>query len=89
MLRSQERLREGSSHYHRCLERWLHKRSLLLNAINCWRETGESAAALRWLRLARKEPDDLQLAEALAEALALNGKKTEAIGQYELCTNQS
>ena len=30
-------LKEASSHYHRCLERWPNHRNLLLNACNCWR----------------------------------------------------
>ena len=73
--------KECSTHYHRCLERWPLKRNLIVNAHQLLRETGESAAALKWLRLAcEQDPDDLQLAEALAEALALDGKKTEAVG---------
>ena len=84
LLRSQKRLQEGSSHYHRCLRRWPSQRELILNACNCWRETGENTAALHWLHLALKQqPDDLELSEALAEALSLEGKTAEAVDQYE------
>ena len=38
-LLRKKRLQEGSSHYHRCLERWPHQRNLILNACNCWRDT--------------------------------------------------
>ncbi|WP_226412902.1 tetratricopeptide repeat protein [Synechococcus sp. MU1642] len=84
LLRSQRRLREGSSHYHRCLKRMPGQRKLILNACNCWRETGESAAALHWLRHAlNAEPTDTELRESLAETLAMAGETAEAIVVYE------
>ena len=84
LLRSQKRLQEGSTHYHRCLKRWPNQRNLILNACNCWKDTGENATALHWLRQALKQnPDDTELAEALAETLALNGETAEAICRYE------
>ena len=84
LLRSQNRLQEGSTHYHRCLDRWPDHYSLILNASNCWRDTGESAAALYWLRKAQElRPNDVQLTEALAEALAQDGEHAKAIGKYQ------
>ena len=84
LLRSQKRVREASSHYHRYLKRWPDQRDLLLNACNCWKETGENSTAIGWLRQATKtHPVDLNLIEALAEALYLDGKTTEAINSYE------
>ena len=84
LLRKQRRLREGSSHYHRCLKQWPLDRNLLLNACNCWRETGEIAVALRHLRNALKQGlIDTELEEALAETLALAGETEEAIQRYE------
>ena len=46
LLRSQGRLQEGSSHYHRCLDRWPDSRELILNAWNCWKSTGENSVGL-------------------------------------------
>ena len=84
LLRSQSRLQEGSSHYHRWLERWPQQRNLILNACNCWKDTGEISPALHWLRHAlRQDPDDTELVEALAEILALADETAEAIGRYE------
>ena len=84
LLRSQKRLQEGSTHYHRCLKRWPNQRNLILNACNCWKDTGENATALHWLRHAlRQDPDDTELVEALAEILALADETAEAIGRYE------
>ena len=54
LLRSQKRLKEASSHYHRCLQLWPHQRNLILNACNCWKDTGENTA-LHWLRQALKQ----------------------------------
>ena len=85
LLRSQGRLQEGSSHYHRSLERWPGSRELILNACNCWKSTGENAVALHWLQAAlKRHSDDRQLTEALAEALALAGMTAEAVRHYEL-----
>ena len=50
LLRSQGRFQEASSHYHRWLERWPRQHDLILNACNCWKDTGEIAPALHWLR---------------------------------------
>ena len=84
LLRSQGRYQECSTHYHRCLQQWPLHRNLILNAHNCWRETGETAASLHWLEHGHKQhPDDIQLLEALAEALAQAGKTAESIRQYE------
>ena len=84
LLRSQGRLQEASSHYHRCLERWPHQRKLILNACNCWRDTGENDTALQWLsRALRDDAGDIELEAAMAETLAMAGKLTEAIRRYE------
>ena len=85
LLRSQGRLQEGSSHYHRCLDRWPDSRELILNAWNCWKSTGENSVGLHWLQAVLKQhPYDRQLTEALAEALALAGMTAEAVRHYEL-----
>ena len=84
LLRSQRRLKDCSSHYHQCLERWPREHKLILNACNCWRDTGESAPAIHWLRNALKEePDDTKLVEALAEMLGIAGETAEATYLYE------
>ena len=84
LLRSQKRLQEASSHYHRCLQLWPHQRNLILNACNCWKDTGEFGSALHWLRHAIKQnPDDTDFAEALAQTLAQAGETAEAIHRYE------
>ena len=84
LLRSQSRLHEGSSHYHRCLERWPRQRNLILNACNCWKDTGEIATALHWLQHASKQdPSDTEVTEALSEMLALAGATENAIERYE------
>ena len=88
LLRSQGRLQEASTHYHRCLERWSRQRNLILNACNCWKDTGESITGIHWLEHALKDsPDDTELGEALAEMLALAGKTAEAIRRYESIIN--
>ena len=84
LLRSQRRLQEGSTHYHCCLKRWPHNRSLILNAVNCWRETGENHVSLHWLQHALNEqPGDIELMEALADTLSQAGKTAEAVKLYE------
>ena len=84
LLRSQGRLQEGSSHYHRCLKKWPKNRNMLINAYNCWKETGENAASLHWLQHALEDnPDDIELAEALAETMAQAGNKAEAISRFK------
>ena len=84
LLRSQGRLQEASSHYHRYLKRWPGLRSLILNACNCWKDTGENVKALQCLRQALKQnSSDTELREAFAEILALMGKTAEAINHYE------
>ena len=88
LLRSQMRLKEASSHYHRCLKRWPDHRNLILNASNCWRNTGESKAALQWLSHAlEQQPVDTELREALAETLAVDGQTVEAASCYESIVN--
>ena len=42
LLRSQGGFKKAA-HYHRCLERWPSQRNLILNACNCWKDTGERA----------------------------------------------
>ena len=67
LLRSQGRLQEASTHYHRCLERCSSQHHLILNACNCWKDTGDRPA-LHWLQHASKQdPSDAEVAEALAE----------------------
>ena len=69
-------------------QQWPLDRNLLLNACNCWRETGEIAVALRHLRNALKQGlMDTELEEALAETLALAGETEEAIQRYESIVN--
>ena len=88
LLRSQGRLQEASTHYHRCLERCSSQHHLILNACNCWKDTGEIAPALHWLRHAlAQKPGDTGLEEAFAEVLALAGETAEAVGRYESIVN--
>ena len=62
LLRKSRRLQEGSSHYHRCLDRWPVSRELILNAWNCWKSTGENSVGLHWLQAVLKQhPYDRQL----------------------------
>ena len=52
LLRSRGRPR-GSSHYHRLVRNGC--RNMLINAYNCWKETGENAASLHWLQHALED----------------------------------
>ena len=71
LLRSQKRLKEASSHYHRCLQLWPHQRSLFSMPATAGKTPEKSDSALHWLRHAIKQnPDDREFAEALAETLA-------------------
>ncbi|TCD58125.1 O-linked N-acetylglucosamine transferase, SPINDLY family protein [Synechococcus sp. BS55D] len=84
LLRSQGRLKEAGEHYHQCLKRWPNQRNLLLNACNCWRDTGETDSALHWLQKALAlQPGEADLLESLAETQAGRGDNQEAIRLFE------
>ena len=76
------RLQEGSSHYHRSLERWPGSRELILN-MQLLEKTEKTQSHCTGCKL-HCGTDDRQLTEALAEALAFAGMTAEAVRHYEL-----